>query len=500
MLEEPHNIPASKYSPSTRPLPASLTQRSIRSLSWNIGANIIILIVGLARSIILARLLPVDVFGIYAFGSAIVSLSSVPAFFGLGWAFMFRAPETENEDLAAANYLSLQLIFTSAWLLLLLIYTLHFAETPLHPVLIVLGLATAVTQVTQPPRLILARRVVHKRLALLQISDVILGSLVAVTLALHHSSVWVLLSTDIVGMLLTLGAFYGWKPVWKPRLAWTSNVIHHLLNFGSQQALSELLLRALDQVDDLWTGAFLGKTAAGFYSRAYTLATYPRKILAVPLNLVAGGAYAELKDDRLRRSQAFFRFNAILIRSGFLLGGWLSLIAPEFISLVLGNKWLPMLSTFRLMLVYTLLDPFKLTIADLLIAIGKPREVARTRILQLLVMLSGLFLLGPRWNIEGVALAVNIMLVIGIVLFLWKAKHYVDFSLWRLFGPPTVALVTALGAGHLMGRGLASITSDWIIGAGKSVVFWLTYSGILVALEHHFMLEMIPLLVKALKE
>ncbi len=480
----------------------SLAQRSIVSISWNIVANIVMLGVGVARAVLLARLLPVETFGLYAWGGAIINLSAVPAFFGLGWAFMYRAPETEDESLAAANYLALQLLLGAGWLCLIIGYALTLAPTPLRPVLLVLGLATAADQLTQPPRLILARRVVHRRLAFFQIADVVVSSLVAVGLAWRGVALWALLATDIVHLVLILVLFYVWKPVWKPRLAWVKPIIRHFLHFGSRQVLADMLIRALDQLDDLWVGSFLGQTAAGFYSRAYTFATYPRRILATPVNLVAGGAYAELKEDRLRRSQAFFRFNAALVRSGFFLGGWLSLIAPEFIQIVLGDKWLPMLATFRLMLIYTLLDPLKSTVADLLIAVGKPEDVVRTRLLQLLVMISGLFPLGSCWNIEGVAVAVDLMLVTGIISLLLKAKRYVGFSLKRLFAVPTLALVSASAmatvlSGWLAATGAISIlSSDWQTGLVKTMTYYIVYGGVLWGMEAHELRELIQALIQ----
>ena len=53
----------------------SLAQRSITSVTWKIVANSISVAVLFLRSILLARWLPVNVFGIYALASSIVKLS-----------------------------------------------------------------------------------------------------------------------------------------------------------------------------------------------------------------------------------------------------------------------------------------------------------------------------------------------------------------------------------------------------------------------------------------
>jgi PST family polysaccharide transporter len=233
----------------------------------------------------------------------------------------------------------------------------------------------------------------------------------------------------------------------------------------------------------------------GFYSRAYTFALYPRKFLAAPVQSVSTGAYAELKDDRKRLSQIFYRTNALLIRTSFLFAGILALIAPELIRLLLGEKWLPMLGTFRLMLVYTLLDPFKLTIADVFVAVGKPEKIAFTRAVQLFAMGVGLFVLGSRFGIAGVAVAVDLMLLIGIAILLWQARAYVDYSLKRLFLVPLISLTVSLGLALLAVEIPLFQGSDWHTGFGKSAVFLVTYCGMIALLEFKNFLMLIDFLI-----
>jgi O-antigen/teichoic acid export membrane protein len=266
------------------------------------------------------------------------------------------------------------------------------------------------------------------------------------------------------------------------------------LRFGSRNLMAAMLLKALDRVDDLWAGLYLGKMPLGHYSRAYAFATYPRRVLAAPINQVARGTYAELKGDRLRLSKAFFRINAFLLRSGFYFAGLLALVAPEFIHLILGEKWLPMLDAFRLMLVFTLLDPVKITIAYVFVALGRPERVVQTRALQLVVLLAGLFLLGPRLGIAGVALAVNGMLVVGIVIMLWLIQAHVDFSVARLFVTPGLALAMGL----LLGRAAIELPGikgeHWRTGLTKAVGFAIAYSAVWLILERSQFIEMFKML------
>lgn len=461
-----------------------LARRSTVAVVWNMASGMSGIGVLFARSIILARLLPVETFGVYAGASALVVLTSVFATFGMGGAFLHRSPETEDESRAASIHFTLKLLFTMAWAAALVAFALLRTTGDQQTALIVITLATAGLEITQTPRLILVRRVIHRRLALIQLVDALLTSAVAIGLALMGATLWALLSTDVVVMLVGIVGLYVWRPVWRPRFGWNRQSVRYYLRFGSRNFGAGALLLALDRVDDLWTLRYLGDTALGYYSRAYTFATYPRRILAGPVNQVAGGTYAELKSDRKRLSQAFFRTNALLVRSGFALGGLLALIAPEFIAILLGDKWLPMLQAFRLMLVYTLLDPIKMTVADLFVAVGRPEKVLRVRLVQLGVMVIGLFTLGLRFDIAGVALAVNLMLVVGIAALLVQARDYVDYSARRLFLTPGLALAAGLLAGGVAVALLgALVASSWWTALIKTVAFLLAYAAILFVFE-----------------
>jgi len=258
----------------------------------------------------------------------------------------------------------------------------------------------------------------------------------------------------------------------------------YFLRFGSRTFLANVLSMALERIDDLWTGSYLGTMALGSYSRAYNFAVYPRTILATPIETVTKGAYAELKGDRLRLSQAFFRINALLVRSGFLLAGLLILVAPEFIRLALGDKWLPMLYAFRWMLLFTMLDPIQKTVEHLFLGVGEPGQAVRVHLVQLLVLVIGLALLGPWLKITGVALAVDMMMVVGIALLLWRAKTHVDVSLQHLFAVPGLALIFGLLAARTAITWPGVFGSDWRTAFVKLIVFSAVYGIMVGAYEH----------------
>lgn len=465
-------------------------RRSLTSITWIVAANLTQLVLFLTRSILLTRWLPVDVFGVYTAAVATIAIVSIIPNWGMEGAFLHRAKQVENEQETAAIHFTLKFIFTVIWVIMMVLFAVALPGERITVALVTLVITTAIAHLTQTPSLILSRRVVYRRLALLQIVNAVVTIVISLILAWlfllkgnNQFALWALLSSHVVAVVLNIFYFYIWRPVWRPKFAWDIEIVCYFIKFGSQNFLATLLVQLLDRVDDLWTSFYLGNTALGYYSRAYRFATYPREVVARPINTVIQGTYAEQKGDRAGLSKSFFHSTAFLIRSGFLLAGLLALIAPEFIRIVLTAKWLPMLDVFRLMLVFTLLDPLKMTVGNLMVAVGKASRPIPARLVQLVILVIGLYWLGPRWGIKGVAIAVNVMALTGIAILFWQAKADVDFSIRKLFLMPLMALALGLllGQATLFIPGI--LGSDWRTAVAKAIIFVLVYATILLFLE-----------------
>ncbi len=478
----------------------SLTYRSVKSVTFQSISSLGRILISFIRTTILARLLPIEVFGVYAFAKSVVILTGEFANFGFGDAFLYQNEETQNEETAADIHFTIKLIFSSAWICILLVVVHIFSPRDYKTALLVLSGVFYLVFLSETPQIILTRRVEHRRLAVLELLTSILITVVALFLAFRGATLWALLSMDISRAILWVFGLYIWKPVWIPKLRWVKSTIKYYLNFGWINFIAHVLLQSLDRIDDLWTNIWLGTQQLGFYSRAYTFATYPRRVLSKSIELVSIGTFSELKDNRENLSRAFYISNAFLIRVGFCIAGALSLVAPEFIRLVLGDKWLPMLNAFQLMIVFTLLDPIKVTIANLFVAVGQPNKVVKARAIQLGVMIIGLFALGPILDISGVALTMDIMLVVGIsILFHW-AKRIVDFSIKTLFLIPILGVIIGLFISNIIYLSFIQESNDIIALITKLTLFISVFTGVLYSFENKLLRDLFLLLRNVFKK
>lgn len=477
----------------------SLTQRSVTSSAYTITANIISMGVGFVGSIILARLIEPEVFGVVAFATSVIQITASLPGFGFQAAFLRRTGGEAGitEEILRVHF-TLRLLFSLVWAALLAVSGVFLFPSQNRWIFWIVLAATLVMQQTTVINALLTRRVQFRRLAISQVADTVIGKLIAILLAWRGYGLWALLVDQIVSVVVTVMVLYVVRPVWRPRLGWSKELVRFFISFGGRVFWGNFLLQALDRVDDVWTGLVLGERALGFYSKAYGFAIYPRHILSDPLTRVVVGTYAQLTDDRERLSQAFSWINVLLARANFWVAAVVWLIAPEFIRLGIGAKWLPMLGAFRLMLIYTLFDPVKQMVGGVITQCGAPERVIRVRTIQLIVMLAGLFTLGPRLDIAGVALAVDIMLVLGVFLLYAEARRFVDFSLRHFYTVPALSLVVSIAAVYAA-LALPGLTgSDWLSGTVKILVFSLVYAGILLLLERDQLFKIATTLLKPL--
>ena len=442
------------------------------------------LVLGFVRSVLLARLLLPEHFGVMALAMFFLSLTTQVQRFGLGKAFIHRQDDSPAHlSTFASLHLGLTVIAVVISLLAAPILAQLYPEQPgLAPILVTLAIFELLKAFNAVPQIILRKGLHFRRLAALDVASSLAMTVVAPTIAWLGGGIWALVAEKATGILVSTAGLWLYHRPWRPVLGLDKKLIRWYFGFGTSIFVNSNLTLLLDQFDDFWIGTFLGATALGLYSRAYEFARYPRRVLSGPIVQVLFPAFAQLQDDRLRLSKAFYRACSLIVRAGFLLFGVFALVVPEFIRIFLGEKWLAMSVTFQLMLVYTLLDPLISVCGNLLTAVGQPKVNTRIQLARTIIFIPTTITLAYFYGINGVAVAADIMLVAGIALWLQQAKQFVDFSLRRMFLVPTLSL----GLGGIAALRLTAYVAwpgDWASLLGKGMVTALVYLGISFALE-----------------
>ena len=477
-----------------------LATQVIRGSFLSIGASAITITLGFLRAILMARLLLPEHYGVVALALFFIGLTSQLRAIGLDAALVHR---TDADERTFATYFSLRFgLLAVTLVLLLLALPLLGRFYPTMPLLggvllvfifIEVGRTLSIAQET-----LLSREMAFRSLATANGLSAVAMTVVAPFLAWQGWGVWSLVAEQATGILIR--TFYVWIacPTCRPRFGWDGKTARWFWEYGRPSWVVANLTFFLNRFDDFWVGTILGSTPLGYYSRAYEFARYPRRIVANPLAAVFFPAFARLQGDQLRLSQAFYRATSVIVRFGFWIAGGFALVMPEFIHLVIGDQWRPMLFTFRLMLAYALLDSLLALSSHLLMAAGYPTHLKRVRLVQAAFFLPAVPLGAYLAGIDGVALAADGMLIVGAIAFYGVLRRIVQFSPIRLFFWPGAAFVLAWGGGFLLER-TTLWENEWIQGGAKLTLFSLIYLGVLFLMERSEYHTALQIVIRSLK-
>jgi lipopolysaccharide exporter len=462
----------------------SVAARTIQGSFFSIGASAITLVSGFVRSVILARLLAPEDFGTVALALFFLSVMNQVTDIGFQKALIHRNTDLEK---ATSTHFVLKVGFSVLMCLatILLAPVLeHFypSQPQMVGVLVVLSCAQIVRAINATPDVILRKDMDFRYIAILDVASSLSMTIVAPMMALAGLGLWSLVGEQIAPILIRALGLWVFKRPWRLSLRFDRELARWYFGFGFFVFLSSGFTFLLDQFDDFWAGTALGARALGFYSRAYEFARYPRRIIGTPIAQVFFPAYAKLQHNREELSKAYYQASSLMVRLGFLFSLVFILVTPEFIHIFIGDKWLPMALTFRLMILYTLLDPLVNTSDHLLTAVGRPQVLTRIRAFQLLIFVPAVVILAHYFGTNGIAIAADLMLVMGLTHMFVKIRHSVDLHLWKTFCCPSIGLLLGGGVTILISQYL-SVENAPLSLLMKGGTASIAYISTLVALE-----------------
>jgi O-antigen/teichoic acid export membrane protein len=477
--------------------PSFVLARSAKGAMYNVAVSAVTILLGFVRSVFLMRLLSPDEFGFVSLALFFVTFLAPFSTLGIDIALVqCRSPH----EATYSTHFVLRLLLAAMILLFGFVVSpllrRVYADEVIN-VLIVLLAANVLAASFSTPGIILRRELRFPAIAVLNLLSSVAMTVSAPLLAYLGAGVWSLVVEQVAGyMVRWLGLWLVIRP-WRLSLHFDLDETKYLTKFGLHVLSSQISGILLDRFDDFWAGTVLGATALGYYSRAYEIAQYPERVLATPITSVFFPTYAALQDRKRELTQAFFRSSGFLVRVGFLMAIVMLAVIPEITLVLFGKAWLPIVSIFRLMTIYVVLDPLYVNLSYLVIGLGRPDILSRTRLLQVALFVVSVPLFASLWDVQGIAVAANLMILSGVFILLASSRRVLEFSLVRLLGWPVVALIVASAVGvalvyWLAGEGL------WISMILKTICVSAAYVLVLGSAERHILREYGEWMLRAL--
>ncbi len=402
---------------------------------WNLlerlgtqGAQLIV-------SIILARILMPEAYGILALITVFVNLATVVVETGFGSSVIQKKDITPREVsiIFTLNLTVAVVLCGILWAVAPLIadFYSNYDRALLIRVIRIYSLILPVGSVTSIQSAVIYRNMEFKKFFLVNIIVTILSSVIGIVMALLDFGVWALVAQQLSAKaILLICLLFAVK--WKPKLNFRFRQSGSMFRFGSNILLNRLLNMLYHQISSLVIGKTYAPDTLAYYTKGNTSPSIVATNTDYALQKVMFSAYSKHQDD-LGKVRELMRKTIRL--STFVLSplmfGMLS-CSENFIRVVLTDKWLPAQIYMQIFCLSFFLQPIGTTAAQALNGIGRSDLTLKIGLFTKLTGI-GLVLCAIPLGVKYIALAVLATSVISATAYLIFNRKIFDYRIGQQF-------------------------------------------------------------------
>lgn len=351
-----------------------MAKKVVAGSIWMIGLRWSMRLVGFLSTVILARLLTPDDFGLIAMG--FIAAGFVTALTEAGsYMALIRHPDPQrvHYDTAWTFNVILGLGAGGAIAVLSPLAPLYFDDPRLIQVLLVIALATAIDGFDNIGTVEFRRNFQFGRQFWVQFWPRIVGFVVTVGVAVAYRSYWALILGILARVVAEVATSYVMHP-YRPRFSLAAR--GELLSFSLWTSFGSLGGFLEQRLDQFVLGGLVQPARLGLYYLATNVAEMATRELVSPLSPVVYSAYSRIHQDVPRLSTAVVKTVGAAAMLGFAASLGLYALSREFVLAVYGTQWAGATVLLQILAFSALGACVRTVTAPLLVAQGRQRTTA----------------------------------------------------------------------------------------------------------------------------
>jgi len=466
---------------------SSLTSRVQSGVIWNAFSVASTYLLGLVRSVIVARLLLAEDFGLFGMALTVVTGLGALTHIGLDLSvintkFKDDAELAKHLDTLWTVDLLRRLLLALGMLLMARPTAKFYGEARVFELLLVLSLLPLLQGFQNIGLMIHRKDVNFKKIVWLELITNLLTAIATIALVFWTRNVWALVLSQLVAAFIGVVLSYAFHP-YRPRLRLDPDSVRLALGFGKYAFVLGLLGYVMTMADNVLLGRLYSAAILGTYVIAYNLAVLPLHGVSNAIVNVTFPAYAEIAagaraedsngGDIARLERAFGR---VFVASSTLLTfttALLLLLGDEIVVFLYGSKWTAAGTILRILALLVFCKGHAILVSPLVVSVRGIAPDAKIKLFEAVVFLVVLYPLTSRYGALGAAAASAIAFFVMMVNRLRVAAALLP----NIAGLLVRTVLSAAFAGAL-GVGLGALAT----GAVENVLARLLLGGSVIAI------------------
>lgn len=406
----------------------SLKEKAYKGIFWSFLESASSQIVGFIGTIVLARMLFPEDFGLIGMTVIITALAQALVDSGFSQALIRK----QN-----CNEIDYNTVFYANIVIGILLYFLIFSISPIiasffdRPELVniirVISIVIPINSFGLIQRTLLTKELNFKSQSYVTLLAVSIAFTLAIILAKTGYGVWSLVFRSVIQQLVI--ALLLWKfSKWRPSLIFSYMSVKDLFSFGSKLMIINSISVIFRNILNVLIGKIYNAHTLGLYSNADQLSGLPSGTMTTMYNKVAYPVLATMQNDSNLLKITLKKINQPLILMSFTLMLFMIAIADSIIPLLLGNKWIMIVPYFKILCI-GYMAPILHTYNQVILNVkGRSDYFLYTEIFKYLLFIPVL-LLGIKFGIYGFLIGFSIHYWVGFLVNAIYSKRLIDYSL-----------------------------------------------------------------------
>ncbi|HYM06358.1 MAG TPA: lipopolysaccharide biosynthesis protein [Terriglobales bacterium] len=425
-----------------------LGQKIRSAYLWTSALQLTKNFVGFGISILLARFLEPKDYGLVGMVTVLIGIVSVVQDWGMGQAVIYFEEAQEQWPTFFTVTTATGVCLTALTFFAAPVAAAFYQEPRLIPIMRILSVTLLLGGLRAVSQGLLAKRFQFRSLTLVEAGCTLGAGIVAVLFAWRGFGAWSLVINILLQASL-LTVFFCWMV--RPRFSWHIDrpALRKVLRWALPLTGSSLLWQFYENSDYLVVGKLLGASPLGQYTVAFRLATVANDKISSVINRVSFPSFAAMQDDLKSVIEHWLSVTRKLGLLNFPLLVALAMNAEDFISVVLGAKWLPAAALVKFLCVVGALKSLTAVVINLACARGRT-DIGFQFALLNAIILPASFVAGCKLgSLRGVGIAWSLVFPLTCGLLIWKVGRLVGVSVRHycsaLAPPALLAMVCFAG-------------------------------------------------------
>ncbi len=348
-----------------------LKKRALDGAFWSVVERFSQQGVQFFTSLILARLLVPEDFGLLGMALVFTTLAQSVVNGGFGMA-LIQKQKTTHTDESTVFWFNLVVGFGMASVIFVAApWIARFYNVPLlEPIVRLYSLNLIIGSLEVVQSALLIKDLAFKRRIGPTMAGGLISGVLGIAMAWQGFGVWALLAQGLAMNAVRIAGIWAVCP-WRPAFVFSMDSLHMLWRFGSHMLFDSLVNSIVKSIHPAVIGKVYSPTDLGIYHRGKQLAWWASNSLFQAILQVNFPLLSKLQDDRKQLRKAFRSvLQATLLVIVPAMTG-LAVVAPNLVYFLLGEKWMPCVPYLRVFCAIEVLLPLHALNLNLLAVIGR---------------------------------------------------------------------------------------------------------------------------------